>query len=315
MQRIYIWGSPMRFQNLDLNLLVVLDALLDEQSVTRAADRLHLTQPAVSSALRRLREHFGDELLIKIGRRMVRTSLGTQLHKPVNDCLMQLESVLSPKVDFDPGALRRRVVLIAGDWVLLTWLAGLAPRLARLAPGLSVDVILPSCRTFELLSQGEVDLLICPAGRALPEHPSQPLFSDEYCAVVWSGNTRVGTRLTRQRFLELRHAMHRFGDNRLPSVAEDILRSSGLDHELAAQLPSLTLLLETLVGTEYVTTVPRKLAEMYAQRLPLRVLPMPIDFPPMCRVLHWHKHRDRDPFNVWLREQIVAVVASNASQQ
>ncbi len=294
----------MRLQNLDLNLLIVLDALLREQNVARAAVRLHVSQPAISSALRRLRVHFADELLVAYGRRMKLTPFAEQLRRPVRQSMLQLQAVFLAKGDFDPATATGGVLIVASDYVVTTLLAGVLGRVARLAPELCVEVIPPSSSHCEMLLSGEADLVITPEEDVLRGHPHRAVFRDEFCAVVWSGNRRVEKSLSRELFFELRHIVSGFGDDRCCMVYE-FLRASGRDYRTACVMPGLGLTVQAVVGTQHIACVPRRLAELYAKQLPIRVLPPPIELPPLLETVQWHRQRDRDALNLWLRGMLL----------
>jgi len=121
---------------------------------------------------------------------------------------------------------------------------------------------------------------------------------------VWSANPKVGKSLDLKTFGTLRHVAPGFGMGRQPYLVQTLLESAGLAHQTAAILPSFSLVLEALTGTEHVAIVPRLLAESYARHLPLRILPCPVALPPMIEVLQWPTHLDRDPLLGWLREQL-----------
>jgi LysR family transcriptional regulator, nod-box dependent transcriptional activator len=295
----------LRLHDLDLNLLVTLDALLTEQGVTRAAQRLNLTQPAISNALRRLREHFADELLVQLGRRMVPTPLAASLQQPIRDLLLQLEGLLLAKPSFDPARIERTVVIVASDYVVTVLLAPFLRRVARAAPGLAIDVVSPGDSIRARFRAGELDLAVVPEAVASPDHPRQIVLRDTYCAVVWEGNPHVGDAISRETLGALRHSVPGFGDLRPSYIPNQLLEQEGVRCAAAVTMPSFALAIEAIVGTEHVTTVPRRLADVYARRLPLKLMPCPVKLPPIVCVLQWHRHRERDPLTVWLRGQLL----------
>ena len=152
----------MRFYGLDLNLLVVLDALLVEQNITRAGERLFLSQPATSAALARLREYFQDELLVQNGRKMVRTPKGEALSQPIRDLLIQMRSTLDNRHQFDPAQAQRKFVLMASDYISTVLLPQVSRRLNELAPHASLEMIPPNDNPREMIERGHVDLLVLP---------------------------------------------------------------------------------------------------------------------------------------------------------
>jgi DNA-binding transcriptional LysR family regulator len=152
----------MRFHDLDLNLLVALDALLTEQSITRAAERLHLSQSAMSGALARLREHFHDELLAQVGRRMVPTALGDSLRASVRELLLQIQSTIEPRSSFDPQTSDRRFTIMVSDDVASLIFTEVLRRAGELAPAITFAFLAPDDAAAEALDRGDIDFIVLP---------------------------------------------------------------------------------------------------------------------------------------------------------
>ena len=294
----------MRIHDLDLNLIVALDALLEEQGVTRAARRLHVGQPALSSTLRRLREHFRDELLIQSGRGMALTPLARKLKQPVRSSLSKLESVLSARARFDPAKADCSVSVVASDYVVSAALGPFLRRVAQEAPGVRVSVISPDPVADDRFEQGEFELRVLPESFVDERHPRQILMRDAFCCAVWEGNTRIRQRISLRAFCDLRHVQPGFGMERT-YLAEAVAGAAGQRFEVAEVLPSFALALEALVGTDYVAVVPSVMARLCAQRLPLRLARCPLELPPLVEVLQWPRHRELDPLVQWVRLRIL----------
>ena len=152
----------MRFNKLDLNQLVVLDAILSTRSVGRAAERLFLSQPATSCSLARLREYFEDELLVPVGKTQVLTPLATELVKPVRDVLLQIQTITRARPTFDPATSTRRFTIESSDYVISVFLSEVVRKAATLAPFMQFDLRAISPQSPEHLEGGEVELLIAP---------------------------------------------------------------------------------------------------------------------------------------------------------
>ena len=176
----------------DLNLLVALDALLRECNVTQAGNRLNLSQPAMSGALARLRSHFQDELLVSVGRRMVRTPLGDELVQPVRDILLQVRGTLEARSGFDPATSTRHLTIAASDYVIAILMADALRRVRCEAPHITFDLRPLGPRADEALDNAELDFLIAPASAEFEAHASEVLFEDSFTCVAWSGNSAVG---------------------------------------------------------------------------------------------------------------------------
>ena len=167
----------MRFHGLDLNLLVALDALLTHQNVTRAAGQLNLSQSALSGALARLREHFDDELVVPIGRRMEPTPLARTLAEPLHEILLKTKSLVTATPTFDP---HRRISIIASDYSTEIFMLDLVTDVAREAPGIKIALEEPTTETFEKFNRGEINLRIIPKCFAFDGHPNERLFDEKF---------------------------------------------------------------------------------------------------------------------------------------
>ncbi|MDZ7938723.1 MAG: LysR family transcriptional regulator [Rhodoferax sp.] len=194
----------MRFNKLDLNLLVALDALLTERNISRAGQRIHLSQPATSNALARLRDYFQDELLIPHGRQLLLSSRAQELIAPVREILMRIDSTIATQPQFDPTDTMRKFVLLMSDFSAAVFVPALIERLYNEAPGICLDLRLLNERPLEQLEENEVDLLIIPSQYVSEHHPSTPLFQEVYMCVTWESNTRIQNELSFDDYVEVR---------------------------------------------------------------------------------------------------------------
>jgi LysR family transcriptional regulator, nod-box dependent transcriptional activator len=294
---------------LDLNLLVALDALFAEKSVSRAGERLHLSQSATSGALARLREVFRDPLLVPVGRRMVMTPVAEALVEPVRNFLLQAEAILNNDPMFDPGSSTRKFRILMSDYVELVLLAEALPRIEQFAPGIRFEFISNVEGGFDALDRGEIDLSISPSIRLSQEHPSEPLFEDDFICVVWSGNTRVKSAISLDEYLNMGHVVVRFGKNQeLTTFDEWFLERYGHERRVEIVTTAFNLVPHLLVGTSRITTLHRRLVSSYQRYLPLKVVKPPFDIPALQESMQWHKSRDRDPGTLWLRSLLKSVV-------
>ena len=299
----------MRLGHFDLNLLVALDALLETQSVTRASERLCIGSSATSSALGRLREHFEDDLLKQIGRRMELTPLAQSLVQPVRDIILRTQITVAQRPEFDPCTEKRHFVFNASDYVGAVFVPGLVQRLQRAAPGITIDLLSLSDNVIERLGRGEVDFAIFPDRYASAEHPSTKLFDESYSCVVWVDNPLVGETLSFDEYMRLGHVAAHFGDTRVVSFEGWFLSNYGAKRRVEVTASSFNALPQLVVGTTRIATMHTRLAALYARHLPLRLLPPPIDIPPLHMVVQWHRYRDEDPGHVWMRGQLAAAAS------
>lgn len=300
----------MRFNKLDMNLLVVLDALLATQSVGKAAERLFLSQPATSLALGRLRDYFQDQLLVPVGKAMVPTPLAVELAVPVREVLVQVQTISRARPSFDPRATKRRFTIESSDYVIAVLLSEVIRRAATLAPLMQFDVRSLSPQTPHNLNSGECELLIAPDFAAVPDHPSAPLFEDSFSCIVCREHPAWDTGLSVDAYFEAGHVGVEWGGGRRLTFDTRILSAERRERRQDVIAPNFTLVPELMVGTARIATLPTRLTALIAQRFPVRVLPCPVAIPPFKEQLQWHKYQDRDPAITWLRMLIQDVAGS-----
>jgi DNA-binding transcriptional LysR family regulator len=300
----------MRLDRFDLNLLVVLDALLEERNVTRAAQRVHIGQSAASAALARLRDYFDDALLVPVGRQLQPTPLAQSLVEPVRDALLRARAAIARKPGFDPATAERRFAICASDYATTVLLAQAVRHVAALAPGLALDIRSPPRDVLDAFDRGAIDLLVMPEQYASRlNHPQQRLFEDSQVCLVWDGHTTVGDSLGFDEYMNLGHVAVRFGDERSIAFEDWFLPRYGRQRRVECSVDNFGTLPLLVLGTQRVVTVHRRLALHFASTLPLRILQPPFDMPPLVEVLAWPRHLEHDPAHAWLRGQVLALAA------
>lgn len=294
----------MNLQKLDLNLLVALDALLTEQSVTRAANRIFLSQPAMSGALTRLREHFQDELVVRVGRSMVLTPFGASLAPRVTELLAAISEVIGSRPGFDPATSDREFTVVASEYLLAVFLPLVTARIATVAPRVTLNIQLRASDHEQRMLAGGVDVAMTVQGLALPAHPVVPLFQDEYVCVAWQGNSRIGEALTVEDFLACGHVVRSMSRDHTFTLEESWLSTHGYQRKVALRVPTFDSLPRMIIGTDLIAPMQRRLAEMSAEVHSIRILPHPAKVPPLVAVLQWPSFREDDPGNRWLRQLV-----------
>jgi LysR family transcriptional regulator, nod-box dependent transcriptional activator len=300
----------MRFRDLDLNLLVVLDALLTVQNVSRAAERLNLTQPAISSSLGRLRLHFKDDLLVKRGRRMMPTALAESLRAPVRDILTHIQQVADARPNFEPASATHSFVVVASDYVAATLLADAVSQLQKVAPNVTIVSRPLTEQNIERFVRGDWDLLIMPRIPALSGLETELLFREQFTCIAWKRNKAVGSKLTLKQYLSQTHVIVAFDYPMLMGYDEMFLRQSGHHRRISAVVPNFTLLPMFVVGTNHLATCHQRVARRFAKALPLKIVKPPIAFPEVKEYMCWHSHRGRDTAGLWLRQFLTDVAAA-----
>jgi LysR family transcriptional regulator, nod-box dependent transcriptional activator len=291
----------------DLNLLLALDVLLAERSVTVAADRLGLTQSAVSRILARLRATFGDPLFVRTSRGLTPTQRALALAGPVRETVAGLERLLLEQPHFRPEQARRRFRVAAVDYAQVTVLARLWTRLAAEAPFVDLDVRQPSAESERDLESGALDLLL------MPRQPSgagivwTAIARDAYVCVVWKRHPC--RRLTLARFAAMDHVLVAPRE-REGGVVDAALAQRGLSRRVALQVATFLIAPYALIGTERIATVPARMAGEFVRLHPLRILMPPLPIPGVVLCQGWHEIHRNDPGHRWLR-QAVAVAAGS----
>jgi LysR family nod box-dependent transcriptional activator len=304
----------MELGGIDLNLLVSLDALLSERSVTRAAARVGLSQPGMSNALARLRRHFDDPLLVRRGASLVPTARAEALAGPVHAALELIRGVVHPPAGFDPASERRAFRLSCSDYSVLMLVGPLVRALAREAPGVSVEVLPRLANAGRALARAEVDLVVEPAEiMGEVDLESLHLWEDHWMCCVWSGNSRVKRTITIEDFLSLGHLVYSMGGADQPVALPDRqLARLGIQRRIEVSVESFLLAPFLLQGTDLVTLVPRRAQAFLRRTGEIRILPSPIELPALVEMLWWHPRANADPAHSWLRSRISEVAATLA---
>jgi DNA-binding transcriptional LysR family regulator len=300
----------MRLHNLALNLLVMLDTLLTERSVSETAQQMRLTQPAISNALSRLRQHFQDELLVQIGRKMVPTPFAESLSVPVHQALAELQRIATMRGSFDPATADRTFAIICSDFSFQMFLTHAIRELVQIAPNVHLMTFLTGDQAAELLNQGIADFCVNPSARMVPDQPGIPLFSEGFSCIVWDQNTLVGETLSREEFCSLGHVSTCLGPTNPSHMEQSSLDAQGLRRNIVVYAPNFTSVAEAVVGTNLLATVHTRTAAVYAQRLPLRIVKPPVVIEPFVEHLQWHRNKTADPGMVWMRDFLVRIAAT-----
>ena len=291
----------MDLRNFDIGLLVALDALLTEKSVTRAGERLHLSQPATSIILSRLRKYFGNELLVTAGRRMVLTPLAESLVQPVRSCLMQIQHTVASKAKFDPAASDRTFCLAVSDYVTAILMPQAMQEAARQAPGIRFELVRLDESIEQKLEKGGIDFFIRPAIHTLRTHPKEPLFEDTHTCVVWRKNSIISDTISRDQFIEMGHVSIHFGHAR--AIFEEWFAAQyGEIRRIEVITQDFESACRLVVGTNRIATVMSRIARLCATHLPLRLIRPPFAIPKVTHCLQWHRYQDQDLGNIWLRD-------------
>lgn len=289
---------------LDANLLVALDALLQEANVTRAARRVGVTQPAMSQTLGRLRKQFDDPILVRVGRRMEPTPFAQRIKHRLHRALSELGAVVLDRPAFDPSAATDRFVIATVDYLALVLGPPLLEALAAEAPGARLALhALDAGSISDRLAQGVVHLYVGVHGATERALQTAPLFEDALRLVVRSGHPLAEGEVTPAAYAAHPH-VHVSPRREAGSIVGRALEAHGLERDVAIEVPYFALVPSLLEGRDLVATLPESVARHFARRFDLVVREAPVPLPSVSLCAAWHPTYDADPAQRWLREVV-----------
>ena len=295
----------MNVANLDLNLLVSLDALLQQRSVTRAARQLGLSQPALSASLGRLRRHFDDELLARVGNEYRLTPLAVQLQLQARLALEGVQRVFSAQPYFDPGTSSREFTLLLSDYAVTVLGDTLCALLTEVAPHARLRLAPHSPELVARADQALLasDLMLLPRG-FVDDLPHQDLYTDEWVLVVSTDNTEIGDAVTVEQLRELPWVVVYHGQTASTPAAR-ALRVQGIEPRVQVVTESFLTVPTLVAGSPRISLLQRRLAALLPRDTGVRTLPCPVDVGGLVEAMYWHPVYDRDPEHVFLRRLTV----------
>jgi DNA-binding transcriptional LysR family regulator len=288
--------------HVDLNLLIALDALLEENSVAAAADRLHLSPPAMSRTLSRIRRATGDDILVRSGRTMTPTPRALELREETRELVRRAAAVLTPARTLDLDTLERVFTIRSHDALACALAAPLTAATAA-APGVQIKLLAEPSADVADLARGHTDVEIGAAGPARPEIAAETIGADRMVAVFRAGHPLVACELTADRLAAANHVtVSRRG--RLYGVIDDALAERGLSRRVVAALPTSSAALDLVARSDLVTTVAEQVCRPFLTRLGLVARSLPFPVPAVPVIVTWHHRNDTDPAHAWLRGQL-----------
>ncbi len=307
------WGSiqKMDISRIDFNLLATLEALLAERSVSRAARRLHLSQPALSAQLARLRAMFGDPLFVPSHRGMTPTPLALQLQQPLGAALARLRDVVTAARVFDPARDEFTVRIAASDYVQSALLLDFALALRAQAPGLRIALrAADSARLPGQMEQGEVDLAVLTPEGIADTLRSRPLFEERYAFIARKGHPALRRKLDAGRFCALEHVMVSPRGGSFATPVDEALEALGLRRRVVLSASTFHSVPDLVERSDLVALLPARLAAGRTGRTGgLRVLEPPFPVPGFAIHMAWHDRNHGDVAQRWVRERLLAFAA------
>ena len=294
----------MRFRGLDLNLLAVFDGLMQNRSVSGAARQMNLSQPAMSAALSRLRDYFGDPLLVSHGRRMYPTAFAESLVPLVRDCLSGIEVLLATTATFSPLTSQRTFRIITSDYVVAAIIAPLSARLATEAPGVNLQIISPGEHSTQLIAEGNADIMVGPREFLSADHPTELLFEEDHVIAGWAENPLFNGSIGEKQFLAAGHVAVAIGTQSNAAFADRHLALLGKHRKIEVTTASFATIPWLLMRTQRLSVMHKRLAIAAQQIFPIAQAPLPFKFPKMEELVQFHQTKANDEGLTWLRRAL-----------
>lgn len=290
----------MRFKKLDLNLLVALDHMLELRSVSAAAEKMFMSQSAMSNALTRIRDYFDDPLLIQVGRKMELTPRAEAMRPAIRDILVRVEATIDSQPEFRPRESTRMFNILLSDYSMRV----LIPHVFAVAQEQNATVrfnLVPQTDPpYSLLERGEIDLLVSPEQFVSRDHPSSLLYQDEYLVIACKNGRYGAVEMDIETYESASHVVM-MPPNSAGSVESALLERAGITRKADVKTFSFSNLPYLVGGTNRIATIHGRLAKLVAPQNGLVMYKLPINFPPFNQMLQWHAYREFDPGIQWLR--------------
>lgn len=298
----------MHISRIDLNLFTVFEAIYSEGSVTRASERLNLTQPAISHALGRLRQMFDDPLFVRQGHAMVATPLARGLIEPVRGALRELELTLNGVRAFDPGQASKRFNLALRDVLEATVLPPLMRRVRAEAPGIDIAATHVDRRELEHeLASGTIDGAIDVLLPLSADVRHTRIYRDATVVVARRGHPDIQRSIDLATYLKQDHVLAS-SRRRGPGIEDFELSRHGLERRVRLRCQHYFAACRVVSQTDLILTMPGRYARIANEQFDNQILPFPLEVPAFDVFLYWHANVDNDPANRWLREQVMASI-------
>ncbi|MDR7303015.1 LysR substrate-binding domain-containing protein [Haloactinomyces albus] len=293
----------------DLNLLRALRALLEERTVTGAAERMGVSQPSMSASLARLRRHFDDDLLVRSGRQHRLTPLARRLQQRTQTAVRAADRVFESQPDFDPAGSKRQFHIIASDYDTSMIARRLTGLLAKEAPRTRLAITTVTTRHVEGCPETllDCDLLMLPHGM-ITDAAHQDLFRDEWQCIVAADNPVLDDRVTVEQLESFPWVAAYETATSWTTVAR-ALRTLGIDLHVQVTMQSFLAIPEMVAGTDRIAVLPRRLVERFPADAGVRALPCPVDAGPLVEAMWWHPFYDDDPEHEFLRDVVLRATA------
>ncbi len=296
-------------ERFNFNLFFSLDAILNARTLTDAAKKVFISQPAMSVSLKKLRAYYGDDLVTYSSGHAQLTALGEAIRPRIGEVLRAAREALQITLSFDPAVDDRVLTFAAPDVIELDFLRYAFARIAREAPNLACVSIPFSFTPVASLFRKPLDVAIVSEPFASTDFAREHLFSDTLSCVVWRDNQQVGESLTEEAFFQCRHAAIYLSEDADTQPVDASLYKIDARKKVALRATSVSALPHMVIGTDLIATTLTRFANYCAQTLPIRVLPIPFDIAPIRFVAQWREYRSNEPVIQWVVSQLKSAAA------
>jgi DNA-binding transcriptional LysR family regulator len=294
-------------RNVDLNLLFILDVLLDERSVSRAAQRLNLSQPAVSGALKRLRDTFQDPLFVRAQQGIRPTPQALELIGPIKSVLQEIDAILSA-TGFNPEAAESIFTIAATDYAQMTFLAPFMQMVHRAAPNIRFSIVSTDiARMPDQFERQEIDFAITVPEMAPKNVEAMELFENHYVCAISPNHPTATTDLSLDEFCSLNHVLVTPSSGGFVGPTDDALEKLGRRRCVTVSIPNFLSLPSILVNSDFIAVAPERVLGSFADEL--CIFSAPLVLLPFKVVVLWHELSARSPAHSWLREKMAEISA------
>lgn len=291
-------------KSIDLNLLIALQALLDEKHVSRAAVRIGLSQSAMSHALNRLRKTLHDPLLVRDATGLCLTARAHELQLPLKNILIDINKLISPPTE-NPQHMKDEITIAARDYEIATILPSVIQRITKEAPKLKLNIITSTDDHLGILERNEVDLILTGSESQSSTLCRHVLFHEDFVCMIASHNKALTKEITLEKYLELKHCMVTLGGFG-PGVVDLALDTLGLQRDVVVRIPYFLCTSYIITHSDLVITLPRKIAHLLNQpQIKLFEPPLPLETFPIY--MYWHIKNQANPVHQWVRQVIRSV--------
>jgi DNA-binding transcriptional LysR family regulator len=291
-------------KTLDLNLLLALNALLEEKHVTRAAERMSLSQPAMSRALARLRDMFQDPLLVKGTRGMALTARAIDLYHPLQTILREISHIVSPP-SVDPATMQGEIVIATRDYELATLFPSIISKITAQAPMLKLSVVSLSGDDLNPLEHHNVDFVLAGSEKKSATLHRYTLYQESFICVVSKNNAVIQDGMNLETYIQMKHCFVSIANFGL-SIVDTALLKKNLKRHVVVRVPHFLAVSHIVSNSNLIATIPRRLGELLAKQENVVLMKPPFSIPRFPIYLYWHVRNQHNPIHQWLRKVIRA---------